>query len=44
MSKNSTIMKFGEMLTNAANFYTVGSAGLEGDQTDESHASRGSDT
>ncbi|WP_418544635.1 hypothetical protein [Hominenteromicrobium sp.] len=27
MSKNSTIMKFGEMLTNAANFYTVGSAG-----------------
>ena len=27
MSKNSAIMKFGEMLTNAANFYTVGSAG-----------------
>ena len=24
MSKNSAIMKFGEMLTNAANFYTVG--------------------
>lgn len=24
MSKNSSIMKFGEMLTNAANFYTVG--------------------
>lgn len=27
MSKSSAIMKFGEMLTNAANFYAVGAAG-----------------
>ena len=27
MSKNSAIMKFGEMLTHAANIYTVGAAG-----------------